>query len=94
MYTHADGFDLIFILRYDLDTIFGMYIPLHMLTDPFQIFDTFKKGSSTSEKRLMIDIDSAAECHNLHEISCIGLVPSEHNIADGLSKETPKDALG
>ena len=51
------------------------------------------KDSSTTEKGLTIDIASARECYNRQEISNVGLVASEHNIADGLTKETPNNAL-
>ena len=33
VYAFASGFDRVFILRHDLETIFRMKIPLHMLTD-------------------------------------------------------------
>ena len=93
VYAFADGFDRAYILRHDLETIFRMKIPLHMLTDSLQMFDVITKGSSTTEKRLMIDIASARECYNRQEISHVGLVSSEHNVADGLTKETPNNAL-
>lgn len=41
----------------------------------------------------MTDIASARECYNRQEISQVGLVSSEHNVADGLTKETPNNAL-
>ncbi|CDF36525.1 unnamed protein product [Chondrus crispus] len=93
VYAFASGFDRAFILRHDLETIFKVKIPLHMLTDSLQMFDVITKGSSTTEKRLMIDIASARECYNRQEISHVVLVSSEHNIADGLTKETPNNAL-
>ena len=64
----ASGFDQAFILRHDLETIFRMKISLHMLTDSLQIFDVITKGSSTTEKRLMIEIASARKCCNRHKI--------------------------
>ena len=41
----------------------------------------------------MIDIASATECYNRQEISHVDLVALEHNIADGLTKEVPNNAL-
>lgn len=52
VYAFADGFDRAYILRHDLETIFQMKIPLHMLTDSLQMFDFITKGSSTTEKGL------------------------------------------
>ena len=93
VYAFASGFDRAFMLKHDLETIYRTKIPLHMLTDSLQMFDVITKGSSTTEKRLMIDIASARECYTRHEISHVGLVASEHNIADGLTKETPNNIL-
>lgn len=42
----------------------------------------------------MIDIASDRECYIWQEVSHVGLVASEHNIADGLKKEHPNNSLG
>ena len=57
------------------------------------MLDVITKASSISEKRLIIDIVSAKECCNQQEISHLVLVASEHNTADGLTKETPNNAF-
>ena len=41
----------------------------------------------------MIYIAAARESYNREEISNVGLVMSEHNIADGLTREYPNEAL-
>lgn len=93
VYAFADGFDRAYIMRHDLQMILKKNIQLHMYTDSLQMFDVITKGSSTTEKRLMIDIASARQCYNREEISQVGLVASENNIADGLTKEYANDAL-
>lgn len=93
IYAFAEGFDRAFVLRHDLQTIFRRNISLHMFTDSLQMFDVVTKGSHTTEKRLTIDIVSARQSYNREEISQVGLVASENNIADGLTKEKPNDAL-
>ena len=93
VYAFADSFDRAYILRHDLQMIFKKKIPLHMFTDSLQMFDVITKGSSTTEKRLIIDIASSRQCYNRDEISQVGLVSSENNVADGLTKKTPNDAL-
>ena len=70
-----------------------MEIPLDMRTDSLQMFDVVKKASSTTERRFMIDIAAARESYNREEISNVGLIMSEHNVADGLTKENPNEAL-
>ena len=93
VYALADSFDRAFMLRHDLQTIYNRSIPLQILTDSLQMFDVISKASSTTERRLIIDIVAAREAYNRQEISNVGLVLSEHNIADGLTKIKPNKAL-
>ena len=93
IYEFADGFDRAFMLRHDLETIYQTEIPLEIRTDSLQMFHVVTKASSTTERRLMIDIAAARESYNREEISTVGLVLSKHNIADGLTKEVPNKAL-
>ena len=82
----ADAFDRTWILRYDLKRIYHHDVPNTMLTDSKQIFDVITKGARTSERRLMIDICAAREAYRREEVNSIGLVASEHNVADGKNK--------
>jgi len=82
----ADAFDAAFIIRHDLERLYLQHLPLVMLTDSKQIFDVITRASHTAEKRLMIDVAVAREAYNRYEISSVGLVKTEHNIANGLNK--------
>lgn len=82
----ADAFDCAFVLKRNLQHLVGRHIPLAMLTDSRSLFDVITKHSSTSEKRLMIDIAAAREGYPKLEISDIGLVQREHNEADAFIK--------
>jgi len=86
VYAFADAFDAAYILKHDLERAYGQPLPLVMLTDSKQIFDVITRASHTTEKRLMIDVAAARDAYNKHEISNVGLVKSEHNVADGLTK--------
>lgn len=86
VYAFADAFDTAFILKHDLERIYHQHLPLVMLPDSKQMFDVITRASHTTEKRLMIDVTAARQAYNRHEISNVGLVQSEHNIADGLTK--------
>ena len=59
---------------------------LHLLTDSKSLFDFISKESRTNEKHLMLDIHAAREGYKAHDISNIGFVRSDHNMADGLTK--------
>ena len=89
----AEAFDAAFILKTDLQEVLYQPVPLDMLTDSKSLFDVITKNSSTTEKRLMIDIASARESYGRLEISNIGLVRSEHNIADAMTKPKKCAAL-
>ena len=45
VYDFASCFDRAFTLRHDLETIFTMKIPLHILIESLQMFDVITKGS-------------------------------------------------
>ena len=85
-YAFTEGFDCVYMIKHDLQHLYGMSIPLQMRTDSKQMFDVVTKASSPSEKRLLIDIAATRESYNANEISNVGLVRSEHNVADGLTK--------
>ena len=92
-YAFADAFDAAYILKYDLERVYNQPLPVVMLTDSKQTFDVMTRATHTTEKRLMIDIAAAREAYNRHEISNVGLVKSEHNIAEGLTKPSLCPAL-
>ena len=88
-----EGFDRAFVLRHDHQIIFTQDIPLRTFSDCLEMFNMVTKGSYTTEKRVMIDIVSARQSNNREEIYPMGLVSSENNVANGLPKEYPNEAL-
>lgn len=77
------------LMEQDLDRC----VPLHLLTDSKSLFDIISKGSRANEKRLMLDIYAARERYHANEISNIGFVRSEHNMADSLTNEHKQASL-
>ena len=63
------------------------------MTDSKSLFDIISKGSRTSEKRIMIDIHASRAAYMAHEISNIGFVRSENNLADGFTKDKKQKTL-
>lgn len=61
-------------------------VHLKLYTDNKSLFDVTSKGSRTSEKRLMVNIDAAREGCRKMEIWDIGFVKTPHNFADGITK--------
>ena len=85
-YAFADGFDYGFTLRHDLQNILQRKIPLLLYTDSDSLFKVIVKNSTTTERRLMIDLQATREAYGNHEISDIGWVKSDDNPADALTK--------
>ena len=82
----ADGFDFAFLLRHDLRGIMKQKLPLAMFTDSDSLFKTIVKSTTTTEKRLMIDVEAAREAYGRQDISDVGWIRSQDNPADGLTK--------
>lgn len=89
----ADGFDYAYLLRHDLQRILAQHLPLAMLTDSESLFKSIVKSTTTTEKRLMIDLEAARQSYGTQKISDVGWIRSEDNPADGLTKPAPCKAL-
>lgn len=87
VYAFTTAFDEAFVLRYDLEQLYGRRIPLSLFTDSKQLFDVVTKASHPTEKRLMVDVAAARQAYNRYDISNVGLIASEDNLADPLTKE-------
>lgn len=68
-----------------------------MLTDSNSLFKVIVKSSTTTERRLMIDVSATRAAYECCEINIVGWIKSTHNVADGLTKikrcDTIKDLL-
>jgi hypothetical protein len=80
------GFDFAYLLKADLQELLGKTIPMLILTDSEPLFNIITRERFTTEKRLMIDLAAARESYRRKEIANIGLIASEFNIADALTK--------
>ena len=89
----SDLFDSAYTLKRELSILLNRTISLELFTDSKSLFDAISKGSRTSEKRLMLDVATARQGFRSGEISNIGLVRSERNVADGLTKPMAQAAL-
>lgn len=90
----SDMFDAAFSLAEELRTIHPkLGVPVKLYTDSKSLFDVISKGSKTAEKRLMLDIACAREGFRRHDISDIGFIRGEDNLADGLTKSMRQAAI-
>ena len=68
-------------------------IPLTILTDSKSLFDVITKSSTTSERRLMIDITAVRNAYNDQELSDVGFIRTKYNPADAFTKLGSCEAL-
>ena len=86
--THAfaDAFDVAFTMRHELRRLIGKEVKMTMLTDSMSLFKVIINSSVFTGKRLMIDISAARQAYERSDIDHIGWIPSDSNIANGLTK--------
>jgi hypothetical protein len=89
----AEGFDQGYTLKTDLQELFGRNIPLTILTDSKMIFRCHHKSIVYTRERILIDLASVREGYRRFDIDDIGLISSEENLSDSLTKETNMNKL-
>ncbi len=88
----ADAFDMALVIKHDLQNIMGKVVPLSMFTDSLSLFDVLTRAKVTTERRLMIDLQTVKESYDKKEINHVSFIRSEYNIADALTK-VKKDSI-
>jgi hypothetical protein len=93
VHAFADAFDYAIVLKRDLEAMLSQEIPLTMLTDSKSLFDVITKSSTTTERRLMIDISAVRNAYDVGEIQDVGWVRTNFNPADAFTKIGSCEAL-
>lgn len=89
----SDAFDHAYLMGHDLQRMLSQQVPILMMTDSEQLFHLLTRCRYTTERRLMVDISAAREAYNDGLISNVGLISSNYNPADGLTKLKSNGAL-
>jgi hypothetical protein len=82
----ADGIDMAIMLKHDIERMIDRNVPIHAFTDSLSLFDVITRSTSTTEKRLMIDVTAAKEAYHEGTIDIIGFVRTTFNPADAFTK--------
>ena len=83
----------VFLIKHEVQRLLGRDIPVTMLTDCQLLFDALTRSRYTTERRLMVNIAAAREAYSNGLIFNIGLIRSEHNPADSLTKVKCNNAM-
>lgn len=89
----ADKFDDDFVIHSQLEQAKQCSLPMQLLTDSKFLFDTIRKGSRLSEKRIILDMHAARQVYKTKENSNIRFVVSSENIDCGLTKDKMQKVL-
>lgn len=82
----ADAFHRALVFKYKLQLITGCYSPLTMLSDSLLLVEDLTKPSTTTEKRLKLDLQSVRNSNEEKGIEDVDYIMSEFNIAGALTK--------
>ena len=82
----VEAFDVAWTMKYELELLLKRQVPLQMLVDSKQLFQSISHGTRTKEKRLMIDLAASKQAFNRKEITDLGLVRTNHMLADCFTK--------
>lgn len=81
-----DAFDMANTVKRDMKTILKTRVPLSMVTDSPSLFNVLTKPYCTTEKRLMIYLQTVKDSYKSFEASNFALIKSEFNTSDALTK--------
>lgn len=91
-YALADIFEAAYSITHYLQKLLRRSVSIKMLTDSETLPRSLLKCSTTEEKGPTIDTRATREAYENVEITNIGCIRSNQNIADGLTKVTHCDA--
>ncbi|KAL2885168.1 Ribonuclease H-like domain [Ceratocystis lukuohia] len=95
LYALVHGFDVAACLKATYDEIYKRKVPLVLCTDSKSIFDAITRLGTTTEKRLMIDIQLMRQAYERREVAELKWIAGGENPADQMTKVQAKacDAL-
>ncbi len=93
LYAMVLGFDHCSPIRITLQNILRRRVSLHLYTDSKCLFDGLTTLNTTTEKRLLIDLNMLRQCYERREIVDVFWMPGDQNPPDGLTKPNACKAL-
>lgn len=89
----ADVFDTAIVLKHGIEMVLNSNVPLLLLTDSQSLFSVITNHRHTTERRLMLDLATLREAYSSKAVANIGLISSQHNGSDALTKLKSNQAL-
>lgn len=89
----ADAFDMVYIIKYELESITKLNIPQTRMTHRSSLFDDLIRATCTTENCVIIDFQTVKDAYQISEVKDVAILRSEHNIADAFTKAKMHSAL-
>ena len=86
-------FDEMYAIHHTLSQALRFKPAMRLMNDSKSLFDVFSKESRASERRFIIDSVASRGVYENKEIDNIGLIRSEDNVADGVTKPNKQAAI-
>ena len=88
----AHGFNIRALVKFTIDKILGIDLPLVLCTDSRSLYDCLVKLGTTHEKRLIIDIICLRQAYERREIVEVRWIKGNSNPADAMTKSNTKSS--
>lgn len=82
----VDAFDIAYFIKHDLEAVTKWQIPLTMTTDSCPSFDALKCSISTTEERLLIDLQTVKDANQALKVNDAAYMSSENNKTNASTK--------
>ena len=92
-YAFGDGYDYGISFKMLLEDMLDLKIKLFMFTDCKSLFDTITKYRRTKELQLMYEVSDIRRAYHFEEMKNVGLIRSENNPADALTRNANNRVL-
>src|SRR5450432_1367114 len=88
----AHGFDIGALVKFTIDKMLGIDLPLVLCTDSKSLYKCLVKLGITQEKRLMIDIICLRQAYKRREIAKVKWIKGNSNPANAMTKSNTKSS--
>lgn len=93
LFQNIHGFDIYSTICLATNDILGRVVQLHIFTDSRSLFDCLTKLLRTAEKQLLINLSTLSHSYERRKITQVFWMLTEHNAANGSTKQRPPAAL-
>lgn len=89
MFSFSDEVDVALLIHHHQKMLLGRNVPLKCLTHSSSLYKIIIRSTTTTERRLMIELQGARESFDRRGVTEISWIERDRNLSDALTKATP-----